>query len=241
MKKTAIITGSSKGIGAATAKRFAKEGYSIVVNYKTDLEAATGLVQELQNGSIAVQADVTTEQGAQTLIKQTLDTFGTIDVVVNNAGGSIAEGWNGPVEAWSKTFELNVISTMIISKYAIEQFKKQQSGIIVNLASRFGYMADPDMVAYSAAKAAVVSLTRGYATQLAPYGRANCVAPGATVAGGWLNVSQEERDQVAQGIPLKKLSEAEDIANAIYFLASEEARMITGQTLIVDGGYLLTP
>lgn len=243
--KVAIITGGASGFGEATAKLFAKEGAKVaVVDYH--LEAAKEVVNAIEEEggeAIAIDADVSQEAQIKAFIQQTVDTFGQIDVLFNNAGifqpGNVEEC---SVEAWDESFAVNVKAIFLASKYAIPYLKKTH-GNIINTASAGGLIGFPDAVAYAASKGAVISLTRALAVDYAEAGiRANAIAPGTGVTGMTSAILEDPkmREGFLAPIPMKDFGRPEDIAYAALYLASEHARYVTGVTLPVDGGWTMS-
>lgn len=241
MSKTILITGSSIGIGRATALRFAEDGFNVIVNYLNNQNGAEEVVVEIQKmgaKAIAIKADVTKEDEVKKLIELSVKEFGTIDILVNNVGGYIdGDEWNGNLQTWKDTFEKNVISTLNVSKFVIPIFQKEQKGVIINLASRYCNDGQIDAIAYAASKATIVNITQAYAKLLAPFGRVNSVAPGPVNTGYWLRADKEEKDKNLNMIPMKRFSEPFEIADLIYFLCSDNAKSITGQNIFIDGGH----
>lgn len=241
MNKTILITGSSSGIGKATALRFAKDGFNIIINYLHNQNGAKEVVEEtkkLGSRAISIKSDITKEDEAKKLIDLSIKEFGTIDILINNAGGYIdGDEWNGNSQIWKDTFDKNVISTLNVSKFIIPIFQKEQKGIIVNLSSRLCVDGQIDSMAYSASKAAIVNITQTYAKLLAPFGRANSVAPGPVNTGYWLKAEKEEIDQNLAMSPMKSFAEPSEIADLIFYLCSDSAKSITGQNIFIDGGY----
>jgi len=241
--KVAIVTGASSGIGAATAIKFAAEGAKVVINYHSNRAGAEEVynkIKKLGGQAIFVQADITREADAKKLIDAALSEYSDLDILVNNAGKYVDnDEWNGEFIAWQETLNLNLITALNCSKHACNYFINAKKGILINLASRFGVIGDEYGIAYGAAKAGIINITKAYAKVLAPYGRANAVSPGATKAGYWATAPESEVEAVKEKILLKSLNEIGDIANAILFLACDDSRMITGQNIIVDGGYTL--
>jgi 3-oxoacyl-[acyl-carrier protein] reductase len=239
--KVAIVTGSSSGIGAETALAFAKEGAQVVVTYKENKAGAdevAGKIKELGGKTLVVQADLIDESEAKNVVKKTMQEFGQIDVLVNNAGRYIdGDEWNGNAEIWTRSLEQNLVSVMSMSKYVIEIFQKQRSGVIVNISSRYSAQGQFDAISYAAAKAGVANITQAYAKMLAPFGRANAVSPSAVNTGYWLSAPKEELNATIAQVPLGKLVEPKDIAEMVLFLASDKASNVTGQNIFVDGGY----
>lgn len=241
--KVALITGSSRGIGRATAIEFAKKNYNIVINYKTaELDA-----KELENNIkqhygvdvLICQADVSNESDVKRMLKTTIDKFGKIDVLVNNAGVAIDKDFEDrTVDDWQKTLGINLIGTFLVSKYVGAEMLKKESGKIINVASTNGINAFfPTSIDYDASKAGVINLTHNLAIQFAPYINVNVVAP------GWVDTDMN-RDlpetlvkEENQRIYLKRFAQPEEIAKVIVFLASDDASYINDAVIKVDGGY----
>ncbi len=241
--KVVLITGSSSGIGKAIAIRLASEGAKIVINYNSNKEGGESTLSEIQslgNEGLVVQADISDESQAENLVKTVIDKFGTIDILVNNAGGYIdGDDWNGESEAWLKTFQKNILSVMNVSKYVLREFIEAKKGNIVSIATRYSLSGQYDSPAYSASKAGIVNLTQGYAKLLSPFGRANCISPGAVEAGYWLRAPKEELDETLETIPFKRLISKEEVAEMVFYLSSEHSKSITGQNFLIDGGFNL--
>jgi 3-oxoacyl-[acyl-carrier protein] reductase len=241
MSKTILITGSSKGIGKATALRFAKDGNNIVINYLTDKDGAEEIVLEIKklgSKAVAIQADVTKEDEAKRLVDSSIQEFKTIDVLINNVGGYIdGDEWNGSTQVWKDTFDKNIVSTLNVSKFVIPIFQANQKGTIINLSSRYCNDGQVDAIAYAASKAAIVNITNTYAKLLAPFGTANSIAPGPVNTGYWLRAEKSEIEENLNMIPLKSFVEPIEVADLIHYLCSDSAKMITGQNIFIDGGY----
>ena len=239
--KVVLITGSSSGIGAMTALEFARNGAKVMINYKANRKGAEDSVNQINQLNIetfSFQADVSVEKEAAKLINETINMFGTLDIVVNNAGGYIeGDEWNKDNSAWKQTLDNNLISVLNISKYATKYFLENKKGNFINIASVRGLKGIHDGIAYSASKAGVINITQAYAKLLAPFGRANSISPGPVNTGYWLNASDDELQEQYDKSILNKLSETLDIANAIIFLASNKSQMITGQNICIDGGF----
>jgi len=245
--KVAIITGAGSGIGKATALVFADEGAKVVV---VDCDAAGGerTVAEIERqGHVAlfVRADISKETDAERLASETAKAFGGIDVLVNNAAIFVLKGFDATVSEWHQSLAVNVIGTVLVTKYVVDSMKKRGGGAVVNLASISSWIAQSDIFAYSATKAAVLQLTRNMAMDLAPWAiRVNCVCPGTIVTAAvqrymedrGLTVEQLNADEGAKTL-LKRVGQPHEVARAILFLASDEASYITGTHLMVDGGY----
>jgi len=245
--QVAIVTGGGSGIGQATALRFAEEGAKVVV---VDIDRAAGeetvsRIKKDGGEGLVTHADVSKENDAKQIAEQTKSAFGKIDVLVNNAAVFIFRGLDATVEEWQRSLSINILGTALCSKYAVEEMKKQGKGAIVNLGSISAFTAQPEYTAYSATKAAIVQMTRNMALDFATFNiRVNCVCPGAVLTPTLDRYAAQKgmtMEQVhaawAPAHLLNRLAEPREIANAILFLASEEASFITGASLMVDGGY----
>ena len=244
MKQTAIITGSSKGIGAATAILFAQKGYNVVLNYNNSYESASLLCRSLVSNGFSVttqKANVANRLEAEMLIKETLYKFGSIDVLVNNAGVAF-EGLITDTDEidFDRIIDINLKGTFNCCKAATKVMVNQKSGKIINVSSMWGQVGAACEVAYSASKDGVIALTKALAKELAPSGiTVNAVAPGIIETNMNSNLSIEELAEFVETVPLGRMGSAEEIAQTIYFLASENADYITGQVIGVNGGYVI--
>lgn len=236
-KKTALVTGAARGIGLATTKLFLQDGWSVAMvdrDGEALLSAAAGL-----NNVTAITKDVSEQADVAAIIERTLEEYGQIDALINNAG--VADF--GPIEEtdfarWRRVMETNLDGVFMLSQAAIPALKKTQ-GNIVNIASISGLRASTLRVAYGTSKSAVIQLTKQQAAELGEYGiRANCICPGPVRTKLAMAVhSQEIIDAYHDAIPLNRYGDEIEIANAICFLASDKASYITGQVLAVDGGF----
>lgn len=242
-KEVVLITGGSSGIGKATALKFAQSGARLAISYKDNqlgAEAVASNAKALGAEVVVIQADLSQDSDAKRLVSSVINSYGKLDILVNNAGRYLnGDDWQGQAEIWFTSIKQNFISAMSVSKYVLEIMQKQESGVIVNISSRYSVSGQFDAPAYAASKAAIVNLTQGQAKLMAPWGRANSISPGAVRAGYWLTAPQDEIDASISATPLAKFVEPEDVAEAVIFLASPKANMITGQNLFVDGGYSL--
>lgn len=242
--RVAVITGGGTGIGYATALQLAKLGASVVIASRTvdELEAAAArIAAESGSPCLAVPTDVKDEDAIIALIQRTIDHFGRIDVLINNAGGTRM----GPLESiptrgWDSIFDLNVKSAYIATREAGKHMIAQKSGTIVNISSGAGVNGVRGGAHYSAAKAALQMFTRVTAAEWGKHGiRVNCVAAGAIaserVLGAW-KVAGLEPDQMGAAIPLRRTGTPDEMANMIVFFASDAASYITGETISVSGG-----
>lgn len=240
--KTVLITGSSRGIGRATAIAFAQEGANVVVNYVKNKTAGDKTVSEIKKlgvDAIAIQADVASESDVVRMIENVVRHFGSIDILVNNAGivfdVPILEKTVGQ---WEKTLHVNLIGTFLCTKYAVPHMKDRTGASILNISSTNGIDSlSPESADYDTSKAGVISLTKNFAQALAPQIRVNSIAP------GWIDTEINKdlpKDYIkseTEKIALKRWGQPEEIAKAILFLCSDDASFITGSTLVVDGGY----
>ncbi|HCR35942.1 hypothetical protein A2130_00250 [Candidatus Woesebacteria bacterium GWC2_33_12] len=237
--KVVIITGSSRGIGRATAILFAQEGAKVVINYKTNKKEAESVAKEVRaENCLLVQADISKEDGVKRLVEDTLGKFGKIDILINNAGEIVRPGdWKTDIETWQKTIDVNLTSVWLMTKEVAPIMQKQ--GAIVNLTSTVGLLGSQYVLAYSCAKNAIVALTKSFAKELAPNIRVNAVAPSNVMTDMTKGAGEELIERMKQNTPLKRIAEPEELAKAIVFLASDDASYITGEILVVDGGYSL--
>jgi len=245
MKKIAFITGASRGIGAATAIYFAKCGYDVAVNYLNSKELAEGVVSQIKalgQNAIALQGDVSDKSQVRDMILECNRALGTISVLVNNAGVAEQKVFSDiSKEDFRRMFSVNVDGVYNTIHEILPQMIHEKRGSIVNVSSMWGVCGASCEVHYSAAKSAVIGLTKALAQELAPSNiRVNCVAPGLIDTDMNSNLSQEELDAVIEEIPLGKIGKAEDVAKAIYFLADNEfSPFTTGAVLNVNGGMVI--
>ncbi|GMV53370.1 MAG: SDR family oxidoreductase [Chlorobi bacterium] len=236
-KKVAIVTGAAKGIGMAITKRFVKEGYTVVA-VDVDGEAGERLVALLgDHGVQYVNANVTREDDVHQLFTSTLDKYGVIDVVVNNAG-IIRDGviWKQTLDDFNAVIDVNLKGVWLMCREAATVMRSQKSGRIVNISSR-AWLGNPGQSNYSASKAGVVALTRVLALELGRYNvMVNAVAPGLIDTPLTTALSDDVREKLIQAQPTKSMGSPDDVANAVFFLACDSTGFITGQTLYVDGG-----
>ncbi|MFH1253720.1 MAG: 3-oxoacyl-ACP reductase family protein [Candidatus Uhrbacteria bacterium] len=240
--KVALITGSSRGIGRATALLLAKEGAKIVVNYLSSEKEALAVVAEIkQLGSeaLVIKCDVSKELEVKEMINKTMKTFGSLDILVNNAGIVYDTPlFERTAEQFKKTLEVNLLGNFLCSKYAAEQMLKKNGGRIVNISSTNAINSfSPDAIDYDASKAGVITLTKDFAKALAPKIQVNAIAPGWVETTMNKDLPEDFVKNETEKIYLKRFAKPEEIAKTVLFLASDEASYITGSILVVDGGH----
>jgi 3-oxoacyl-[acyl-carrier protein] reductase len=238
--KVAIVTGGSRGIGAAIARRLAGEGAQVALFYRSNAEAADATVRAIEAAggqAAAFKADVADEVAVRLAVREVATRFGRVDALVNNAGIFEAE----PVgeisrESFHRQFAVNAWSVLASTQAALEHFPAA-GGAIVNVSSSLAVRPEPQTVSYSASKAAVDSLTLGCAIELGARGiRVNAVAPAITRTDMTADIPAEQLREETRLTPLGRLAEPGDIADVVAFLCSDDARWITGRSLLVDGG-----
>lgn len=247
--KHALITGASQGIGRATALTLAREGADIVVNHYPDAdgkhwqkaEQVAAEIKALGRRALVIGADVAQEQASAAMFAQAVQEFGSIDILVNNAGIlRDATLRNLSREHWDEVLNVNLGSMFNCSKPAAIHMRERETGSIVNVASVIALMGNIGQTNYASAKAGAIGFTKSLARELAHYGvRVNAVAPGFMDTDMTRALEPEIRENIRQQIPLGQFGRAEDVANAILFLASDEARYITGEVLSVNGGWYM--
>jgi len=242
--KTAIVTGGGRDIGRACAMRLAAEGANVAINYFSSGAGADSAAEEIKaNGgnAIAIQGDLSSQAGVDALVAKTVETFGGIDILVNNSGGLIARKTIREMsfEHWQAVMDLNLTSVFLLVKACLPHMK---SGAIVNLASQAARDGGgPGSVAYSTSKGAVVTMTRGLAKELGPEIRVNALCPGM-IDTDFHNVhtKDEVRRNVEAASPVKRQGTPDDVANLVYFLACDDSSFITGANVDINGGMLFS-
>ncbi len=243
--KVALVTGGSRGIGRATALLFGQNGAKVIVNYISNRQAADDVVHTIKSTggeAIAIQADISNEDDVQRLYVETLKAYGTLDILINNAGAHVPKSfWELTTSDWEKVLHTNVIGTFFCAREAGRIMLEKERGVILNVASVRGlfYCGRVGNLDYSAAKSAVISMTVTMAKELAPHIRVNAVAPGPTETDLTASWDQETKACAIEESLMKRLMKPEEIANTLLFLASDDSSGITGQVVIVDGGYSL--
>jgi 3-oxoacyl-[acyl-carrier protein] reductase len=244
--KVAIITGSARGMGRVFARRFAEEGAKLTVCDVLDCAPVAEEIEALGGEALALKADVASEEDTAAMAQKTFDRFGRIDILVNNAaviGAIEVKDFAKPVEEivsadWDRILAVNIKGVFLSSKAVIPYMKKQGGGKIVNMASNVAFTGLPDFIHYSTSKGGVLTMTRGLAWALGEFNiNVNAVAPGLVMTEAMQAAFNAKYSEMVVGHQLlKRKIEPEDVAAAVLFLASDEAAMITGQTLAVNGG-----
>jgi len=239
--KVAVISGAGRGIGAGIARAFAEVGADVVIGSRTEaqLEEVAEGVRALGRRAVVVPGDLNSREAMQVLVERAVDELGRIDVVVNNAGGSVPGPFLQTSEkAFNEAFRWNVTTAFNLTQLAVPHMLKGGGGSVINIASAAGRFHDRGFSAYGTAKAAMIHLTKNMATEFAPKIRANAIAPGAieTSALGIVLQNEEITKKMVEGTPLKRLGVVDDIAAAAVYLASPAGAYVTGRCIDVDGG-----
>ncbi|HII1109637.1 TPA: 3-oxoacyl-[acyl-carrier-protein] reductase [Staphylococcus aureus] len=241
MTKSALVTGAPRGIGRSIALQLAEEGFNVAVNYAGSKEKAEAVVEEIKAkgvDSFAIQANVADADEVKAMIKEVVSQFGSLDVLVNNAGITRDNLLMRMKEQeWDDVIDTNLKGVFNCIQKATPQMLRQRSGAIINLSSVVGAVGNPGQANYVATKAGVIGLTKSAARELASRGiTVNAVAPGFIVSDMTDALSDELKEQMLTQIPLARFGQDTDIANTVAFLASDKAKYITGQTIHVNGG-----
>lgn len=244
MKKTVLVTGSSRGIGRATARKFAKEGYNVIINYYKSKDKALSLLNELLSSganAIAVQADVSNRRQVEKMCEEGYKKFRNIDVLVNNAGiASMTLFTDITEEQWKRIFDVNIGGMFNCCQCVVPKMISEKSGRIINLASIWGLVGASCEVHYSATKGAVISFTKALAKELGPSNiTVNAISPGAVDTDMIAGVDREVIEEIRYETPLEVIAKPEDIADVIYFLSTEGAKLITGQVINPSAGFVI--
>ena len=241
-QKTAIVTGAGRDIGRACAIRLAAEGANVAISYHQSSEGAESTVAEIKasgGNAIAVQADLTKPADAEKLVKETVDAFGSVDILVNNSGGLVERKTISEMDLdhWNHVMALNTTSTFLMVKCCLPHMK---TGAVVNIASQAGRDGGgPGAIPYATSKGAVMTMTRGLAKELGPDIRVNAICPGM-IDTDFHNIftKPEVRTHVANASPVKREGVPDDVANLVYFLASDQSGFVTGANFDINGGML---
>ena len=241
LNKVALVTGGSRGIGRAIAHEFAKRGAQVVISYAGNEAAATETVKAIVDAggkAKAIRFDVADSEACGQAIDDVLKEFGRLDVLVNNAGVAI-DGllMRFKDEDWDKTLDTNLKGAFMLMRAVARPMMKQKGGAIVNVSSIVGEMGNAGQAAYAASKAGLLGLTKSIARELASRNiRVNAVTPGFITTDMTAGLSPELKEKMSAAIPLSRIGNAEEVASAVAFLASDSASYITGEVLKVNGG-----
>jgi 7-alpha-hydroxysteroid dehydrogenase len=237
--KVAIITGSGKGIGQGIGLAFAEAGAKVVFTARTesDVQANAEKAKAFGVPALAVPCDVKDDTQLQTLVAKTVEAFGTIDIVVNNAGGAVPNQITRTSrKRFNEAFDFNVTSALMVVRYSLPHLQKSQ-GCVINICSAAGRIVQPNFSVYGTVKAALIHMTRLMASDLAPDVRVNGIAPGSILTDALKGLLDgPSLQKMCERTPMRKLGETEDIALAALYLASPAAKWVTGKILEVDGG-----
>ena len=244
MNKLALITGGTRGIGKQIALTFAKEGYDIAINYRTENDDLKNTKKEIETNNVkcfAVQGDVTKFEDCEKFIKQIVEEFGNIDVLVNNAG--ITRDillMRMKEEDFKQVIDTNLVGTFNVTKNVISYMMKARSGRIINISSVVGISGNAGQTNYAASKAGIIGFTKSLAKEVASRNiTVNAVAPGFIETQMTAVLKEDIKEEIAKKIPLKRMGTPQDVANVVKFLASSDSSYITGQVIHIDGGMLM--
>lgn len=243
--KNALVTGSSRGIGRAIALELGRLGANVAVNYAGNEAKAQEVVDELEKlgvQAIKIQADVTDEDAVKKMVKEVIQTFGSLEILVNNAGITRDNLlMRMKEEEFDEVINTNLKGAFLCTKAVVRQMMRQKYGRIINIASIVGISGNPGQANYVAAKAGLIGLTKSNAKELASRNiLVNAVAPGFITTDMTDELTDEQKEAIFRLIPLERFGEPEDVANVVGFLASDKAKYITGQTIHVDGGMVMS-
>ena len=244
MEKVALVTGATRGIGKQIAITLSKEGYNIALNYRTENDELENLKKEIGANNVevlAVQGDVSNFEDCENVVKETIEKFGRIDVLVNNA--SITKDMllaRMKEEDFKQVIDVNLVGTFNVTKNVISYMMKARSGRIINISSVVGISGNAGQSNYAASKAGIIGFTKSLAKEVASRNiLVNAIAPGFIQTSMTDVLKDEIKEEIAKAIPLKRMGTADDVANLVKFLASEDSSYITGQVINVDGGMLM--
>jgi 3-oxoacyl-[acyl-carrier protein] reductase len=244
MDKCALITGATRGIGKQIAITLAKQGYNIALNYRKENEELENTKKEIEKIGVqvlAVKGDVANFENCENFVKQVIERFGQIDVLVNNAG--ITKDMllmRMKKEDFEQVIDTNLVGTFNVTKNVVPYMMKARSGRIINISSVVGISGNAGQTNYSASKAGIIGFTKSLAKEIASRNiLVNAVAPGFIETNMTDVLKDDVKQEIAKNIPLKRMGTTQDVANVVKFLASDDSSYITGQVINVDGGMLM--
>ena len=244
MSKVALITGATRGIGKQIALTLSKEGYDIALNFRNENDELSNIKTQIESNGVkclTIQGDISSFEDCEKIVKQTIETFEKIDVLVNNAG--ITKDMllaRMKEEDFRQVIDINLVGTFNMTKNVISYMMKARQGRIINISSVVGISGNAGQSNYSASKAGIIGFTKSLAKELGSRNiLVNAVAPGFIETSMTEVLKDEVKDEIAKSIPLKRMGTPEDVANVVKFLASGDSSYITGQVLQVDGGMLM--
>ena len=244
--KVAIVTGGGRGIGRAFALRFAQEGAKVVVTQRTttEIERTASDIKDSGGKALAVAMDIQVPEQINKMVQRTVDEFGRVDILINNAGfygGLGYKRWDAwSIDEWEQSWGINVVGSWLCAKAAVPYMREQGNGKIINISSTTFQMGFPHLLPYTCAKAALVALTRGMARSLGRYSiNVNCIAVGYTTTAASLEMPGRDIEadkEIVSRRCIKREQQPEDLVGTAVFLASDDSNFISGQTILVDGG-----
>jgi 2-hydroxycyclohexanecarboxyl-CoA dehydrogenase len=238
--KVVIVTGAGRGIGRGIVEKLAAEGAKVVIS-DVDEESTRETAEAIGGGAIGLRADVTSKESVESMVGEVVDRFGRVDVLVNNAGWDKVEPFLKSDESdWDKVIAINLYGTLHCCKAVLPVMVEQEYGKVVNIGSDAGRVGSSGEAVYSAAKGGIIAFTKTLAREMARYKiNVNCICPGPADTPLFAEIGEENpklKEALQKAIPFRRLALPQDLANAVTFLASDEAGYITGQTLSVSGG-----
>ena len=244
MNKVALVTGATRGIGKQIALTFAENGYDVAINYRKENAELENLKKEIEVNNVkclAVQGDVSSFEDCERFVKEIIEEYGKIDVLVNNAG--ITKDtllMRMKKEDFESVIDINLVGTFNVTKNVISHMMKARSGKIINISSVVGVSGNAGQTNYSASKAGIIGFTKSLAKEVASRNiLVNAIAPGFIETSMTDVLKEDIKEEIAKSIPLKRMGTTKDVANLVKFLASDESSYITGQVINVDGGMLM--
>ena len=241
--KVALVTGASRGIGAAIANRLAMAGAKVAINYNTSAEAAAAVMRSIDEAggtAMLVDADVSRQSDAENAVKSVVDNWGAIDILVNNAGINRDRLLlRMKPEDFDAVLDVNLRGAFLCTRYVMPHLIKKRHGRVINMSSVVGLSGNPGQANYAAAKAGLVGFTKAVAREVASRNvTVNALAPGYITTGMVEDLSDEKRKQILDRIPMGRFGSAEEVAETVVFLSSDGAGYITGQVITIDGGMI---